>query len=58
MKLDEIVKELNQELDNMEKDESISKIAAYINESSILLQVLSITYSRFFFFSSIDSGMS
>ncbi|MCL4397068.1 hypothetical protein M1494_01845 [Candidatus Parvarchaeota archaeon] len=33
MKLDEIVKELNQELDNMEKDESISKIAAYINES-------------------------
>ena len=33
MKLDNIVAELNQELDKLEKDESISKIAAYINES-------------------------
>lgn len=33
MKLDEILKELNQELNNMEKDERIGKIAAYINES-------------------------
>ncbi len=33
MKLDEIVKELNDELDKMEKDENMGKIAAYINES-------------------------
>ena len=33
MKLDNIVAELNQELDKLEKDESINKIAAYINES-------------------------
>ena len=33
MKLEDIVKELNHELNDIEKDEKIGKIAAYINES-------------------------
>lgn len=33
MKLDKIVAKLDEKLDTLEKDESISKIAAYINES-------------------------
>jgi len=33
MKLEEIIKDINTELDKLEKDEKIGKIAAYINES-------------------------
>ncbi|MGC8533876.1 MAG: hypothetical protein ACP5MV_04615 [Candidatus Parvarchaeum sp.] len=33
MKLDQIVAELNGELDKLEKDDKIGKIAAYVNES-------------------------